>query len=202
MNLIDSIHFILNTLGGWLSVWAATRAAGFTAYLLLFIAMTAGLLQGGTWAKGAKKAKLNLLHQWSGWFGILFGMTHGLILTYESYIHFDLFDILVPFGSDYEQVWSGFGTLSLYGMILLVASSDLMKKLGKKLWRTIHFLAAPTYMMALIHGIMEGSDSTRPSFTGMYAVTGLIVIGLILYRIRYASRAAKNKLNRRSARSA
>ncbi|WP_162515361.1 ferric reductase-like transmembrane domain-containing protein [Paenibacillus pinistramenti] len=201
MEAINTINSMLDTIASSLTVWTTTRAAAFTSYLLLFAAMTAGLLQGGTWATGARKAKLNMIHQWSGWFGILFGMLHGLVLTFGTDVPYDLKGILVPFASDYEPVWSGLGTLALYGMILLVATSDLMKKLGKKVWRAIHFLAAPTYVMALLHGIMEGSDTSRMAFTIMYALTGAIVLGLIIYRIWYAARSSQNKVKRQPARS-
>ncbi|MNI81053.1 hypothetical protein D3C73_1376330 [compost metagenome] len=75
------------------------------------------------------------------------------------------------------------GTLALYGILVLVASSDLMKHLGKKLWRAIHFLALPTFALALFHGISSGSDSGNPLFQGMYWVTGGAVVLLTYIRI-------------------
>lgn len=166
-----------------LSVWSTTRAAGFTAYLLLFVSMLAGLLQGSTWAKGPRRLKLNLIHQWCGWFGLLFGMAHGLVLVFDNYVGYRLVDILVPFAAKYERWGTGFGILSLYLFLLLVVSSDLMKQLGKKLWRTIHFSAFPAFILALIHGLSTGSDSGQIVVILLYAVTGGITALLFGWRM-------------------
>lgn len=166
-----------------LSVWSTTRAAGFTAYLLLFASMIAGLLQGSTWAKGSRRLKLNLIHQWCGWFGLLFGMAHGLVLVFDDYVGYRLVDIFVPFAAKYERWGTGFGILSLYLFLLLVVSSDLMKQLGKKLWRTIHFAAFPAFILALIHGLLTGSDSGQIVVILLYAVTGGITVLLFGWRM-------------------
>lgn len=187
------MNSLFDTLAHTLTVWATTRAAGLTAYMLLFVCMTAGLLQGSPRFKGARKAKLNLIHQWTGWFGLLFGVVHGLVLTYDDYVGYTLLQVLVPFTADYEPFWTGLGTLSFYAMLLLVASSDFMKKLGRKAWRAIHFLALPCYASALLHGILLGSDSGRLPITLLYAVTGVTVVVLTILRIMTAVRSPKKK---------
>lgn len=184
----------LNQLSDHLSVWTTVRAAGLTSYLLLFAAVAAGLLQGEVWAGGKRRAQLQLIHQWCGWFGLLFGVIHGLALTFDSYVGYSLVDILIPFASHDEPVWTALGILSLYLLLLIMASSDLMRTIGKKLWRAIHFLALPTFIMALLHGIMLGSDSSSHGIQTIYVLSALIVGSLTFRRIYMGQRIKKNKI--------
>ncbi|MET3545910.1 sulfoxide reductase heme-binding subunit YedZ [Paenibacillus favisporus] len=187
-------HHFGSSISQILSVWVTTRAAGLTSYMLLFASIAAGLLQGSAWAKGPVKAKLNMVHQWCGWFGLLFGMAHGLVLLFDRYVGYSLADLLIPFKASGDRLWMGLGILSLYLMLLLIISSDLMKKLGKKAWRLIHFLAMPTYLMALVHGIMLGTDSRQAPVIVLYAVTGVTVLILLLNRIAATRRKGGGRM--------
>ncbi|WP_379152548.1 ferric reductase-like transmembrane domain-containing protein [Paenibacillus sp. sgz5001063] len=182
----------LNSLAEHLSVWTTVRAAGFTSYLLLFLAVTAGLLQGEPWVKGQRRVQLNLIHQWTGWFGLLFGLVHGLVLTYDQNVGYSLFELAIPFASHHEPLWTGLGTLSFYMLLLILISSDMIRTIGKKLWRAIHFLALPMFVMALLHGIMLGSDTREPGIQVMYMLTGLTIAGLVVRRI-YVGRQIQAK---------
>lgn len=177
------MNALLEALSQYLTVWSTTRAAAVTSYLLLFVSILAGLMQGSRWSKGSRKVKLNLVHQWTGWFGLLFGMVHGLVLVFDQYVGYSLVEVLVPFASRHDRLFTGIGTLSFYGVLILVASSDLMKHLGKKVWRAIHFLALPAFAMALVHGIGSGSDSGSPTVQGMYWITGGIVAAMTAIRV-------------------
>ncbi|MHA6532104.1 ferric reductase-like transmembrane domain-containing protein [Paenibacillus sp. BAC0078] len=182
----------LSNLSDSLSVWTTVRAAGFTSYLLLFVAIIAGLLQGEAWAKGTRRAQLLLIHQWSGWFGLLFGIVHGLVLTFDKYVGYSFFDIVIPFAAKNEPLWTGLGSLSFYMLLAIMASSDLMRKISKKLWRAIHFLALPTYVMALLHGIMLGTDSSTAWIQVLYMLTALAVACMVIRRIS-SGRGVKEK---------
>ncbi|AIQ64030.1 hypothetical protein PSTEL_13950 [Paenibacillus stellifer] len=176
-----------------LSVWTTVRAAGLTSYMLLFAAIFAGLLQGEPWAKGARRAQLNLIHQWTGWFGMLFGLVHGLVLVFDQYVGYSFFEIVIPFASRHEPFWTGLGTLAFYLMLALILSSDMMKSIGKKTWRIIHFMALPTFIMALLHAAMIGTDSSTPAMKLMYTTTGALVIGMVIRRIYLATRKREGR---------
>jgi Predicted ferric reductase len=176
----------MQQLSEYFSVWATTRAAGITSYLLLFVSTAAGLLMSGKLSR-KNQAVILAVHQWTGWFGFLFGMMHGMVLLFDEYVGYSAAELAIPFASDDHRWLAGLGTLSLYISAILIASSDLMKRLGRKVWRAIHFLAFAGYGMALLHGALIGTDSKDAAISGMYAVTGMTVAVLLAYRI-YASR--------------
>lgn len=190
---------LLGELGEYMSVWYTSRASGLTAYMLLFFSMVAGLMQGSTWSKGNKgkrKLMLNHIHQWSGWFGLLFGMVHGLVLVYDDYVGYSLYQILIPFTASQDPFLTGLGTIAMYLMILIVATSDWMKNVGRKVWRAIHFLAMPTYLLALSHGVFLGTDSSSGLIQTMYISTAGVVIVLFCIRMSSIITAVKAKKNK------
>lgn len=165
----------------WFSTWELIRSAGFTSYLLLFVSVLAGVAVRGQMVSSKQKAVLLFVHQSAGWIGFLSGFFHGLLLTIDSYISFTLTDVFLPFASDYKTMLAGFGSLSLYGIAVVLISSDAMKKLSKKVWRTIHYLAFPAYLLAFIHGVFLGTDSGEVWSIIFYTTTivSLLSIGLV-----------------------
>ncbi|MDG0810792.1 ferric reductase-like transmembrane domain-containing protein [Cohnella rhizosphaerae] len=135
----------MNGLADWLTVWTTTRAAGITCYLLLFVSTGAGILTSLKRFGPKTRAGVLFLHQSAGWFGFLFGALHGAVLLFDKYVGYSPLELLVPFTAHTHPYLTGIGTLSFYISLVLIASSDMMKRLGKKTWRTIHFLAFPGF---------------------------------------------------------
>lgn len=177
------------------SIWNVTRAAGITAYLLLFVSMLSGLTFKTTiFPKRFQKTVLSI-HETTGWFGLLFGMVHGLVLVFEKeYSSYTIWNILIPFTTEHNAIALSLGILAFYGMLLLILSTDFLKKIGKKAWRLIHFLAFPTFFSALIHGILIGSDSSNPIMLTMYIATGFTVLLLTILRIIHAIQIKKKRV--------
>jgi len=134
---------------------------------------------------GAKpRALLQHIHQWTGWFGFLFGILHGIVLTIDSYEPFRITELLIPFLSDYKPLATGMGILSFYMFIAVLITSDWMKKFGKRMWRTVHFLAFPAFVLSFLHGLLAGSDSSLTPARWMYALTGLIFLVAVVVRMK------------------
>jgi sulfoxide reductase heme-binding subunit YedZ len=172
-------------------VWNTTRAAGLTSYVLLFVSIIAGMLQSFHFIAPTSRKMLNILHQSSGWFGLLFGMVHGSVLLFDHDTSFSLKEIFVPFASHTNSLQIGIGIIAFYLMFLLMVTSDLMKQLGRKLWRTIHYLSFPTYMLAFVHGVLLGPDTRYPEILFMYVVTAGMVIILFVLRMTYGKSPQK-----------
>lgn len=165
------------------NVWSTTRAAGLTCYLLLFVSTTAGLMMSLKLAKGRTKSLLLAVHESSGWFGFLFGLIHGGVLLFDKYVGYTLASLLVPFTATTHPIVTGLGTIAFYIALLLILTSDGIKRIGKKAWRTIHFLAFPGFSLALVHSLFIGTDSQYLWAKLIYLSTAAIVIGLTAARL-------------------
>ena len=126
---------------------------------------------------------LNVGHKFASWLGILFTVTHALVLILDHYIHFSLLTVIVPFMSSYRPEWVGLGQIGFYMTLLLTASFYIKKKVGQRAWRIIHYASFITFVLVTIHGIYSGSDTKLGWIRGMYwASTGTVLL-LLFYRI-------------------
>jgi sulfoxide reductase heme-binding subunit YedZ len=172
-----------NVIGSWFSVWDTTRALGLTAYLLLFVSVVVGLLQSLKAMPPRALIHASVLHSFTGWLGLLFSITHGLVLIYDTYVGYSFLEILVPFTAKKDSFEIALGIISFYIIFALVLSSDLLGRIGIKSWRVMHFLSFPAFLFALYHGVAIGTDTAIPEIKLFYALTGSIVAFLIVIRI-------------------
>ncbi|MCB0045546.1 MAG: ferric reductase-like transmembrane domain-containing protein [Caldilineaceae bacterium] len=187
--------------------WYMARAGGIVAYLLLWFATFWGVAMSGKLTKGAlKPALLFGLHEFFPFLAVIFAAVHALVLLGDQYIHFQLRDLLLPFTASYKPVWTGLGTVSFYLSTALIASFYVRKRIGRRAWRAFHYLAYVAFVLALIHGLMEGSDSGHFAMHAVYLFTGASVLFATYYRIfsakpkgskaRTAPRAAAGSVSR------
>ncbi|OZI11044.1 ferric reductase [Bacillaceae bacterium SAS-127] len=165
------------------SAWEWIRASGMTAYLLLFIANVAGMMFKGNISSKKGRPILLMVHQTAGWLALLLSAFHAMTLLFDHYVPYTITELLIPFTAANEPLASAAGTLAFYIVVLLFFSSDVMKEIGRKWWRAIHFLALPAYVLALIHGVLIGSDSGTIWVIVFYAMTFAIVVVLFFVRL-------------------
>ncbi len=165
--------------------WHLSRSTAFVAFGLLWLSMVFGLLISSKlaplWPGGPTAFEL---HQYTGSLGLAFALFHGLILLGDHYMSYTLVQILVPFTStNYRPQWVGLGQVGLYLMMLVSLSVYVRQWIGKRMWRLIHFLSFMLFGLALIHGFSSGTDSSAVWAQGLYAFSGISVLGLLVYRI-------------------
>ncbi len=165
--------------------WYLSRATAIVAYLILWLSMVWGLLMSTRLIKNWPGfPPSNNLHKFFAIFGLSLGMLHGLLLLGDRYMNFKLVQLLIPFANTtYRPTWVGFGQISLYLWGLIVISFYLRKKIGQKTWRVLHVLTFFTYASVFIHGITSGSDSGTVLMQGVYWVSGLVFLSLLVYRL-------------------
>jgi predicted ferric reductase len=165
--------------------WHLSRSMAFVAFGLLWLSMVFGLLISSKlaplWPGGPTAFEL---HQHTGLLGLAFALFHGLILLGDHYMGYTLVQILVPFtGTNYRPQWVGLGQVGLYLMMLVGLSVYVRQWIGKRMWRLIHFLSFMLFGLALVHGLGSGTDSSTVWAQGLYAFSGISVLGLLVYRI-------------------
>ncbi|MCE1254364.1 MAG: hypothetical protein LWX83_12560 [Anaerolineae bacterium] len=167
--------------------WFLSRALAISAFIILWLSMAWGLLLSGRLAQlwpGVPAA--NDLHQFTSWLGLSLGLLHGLLLMADRYIHFTLFQVLVPFSTNnYRPLWVGMGQISFYLWLLIILSFYVRKRTGPKIWRLIHYTSFITFIMVLIHGILSGSDSSVFWAQAVYWFSAISLFFLTVFRIIY-----------------
>ncbi|MEW5959360.1 MAG: ferric reductase-like transmembrane domain-containing protein [Chloroflexota bacterium] len=164
--------------------WYMARSGGIVAYLLLWLSMVWGLTLSTKITDGLVPAAIAYgLHEFLSLGAVLFAVLHAVVLLGDDYIKFNLFHLAVPFIAPYRPFWTGLGTLGLYLIAALTGSFYIRKQIGQKLWRSLHYLTFAGYLLALVHGLLAGSDSSLAGLKLMYLVTGFSVLFLIYYRL-------------------
>lgn len=166
----------------YLPTWNIIRISGIAAYVLLFAGVFLGIAQGMSMAKGKPKAAMFKWHTRTTWLAFGLGLVHALTLYIDHYSPFTWGELLIPFTASVHPIGSGLGTLAFYGLVIVLLSSDLRNKLGRKWWSTFHMLSYPVFIGLLVHGMVTGTDSGNIIMRMMYVFTGLSILGITVLR--------------------
>ncbi|WP_193571437.1 ferric reductase [Paenibacillus psychroresistens] len=180
-----------------LPIWQIIRSSGIASYILLAVGICLGILYSFPFFKGKNKVRLHKMHTFSTISGTGIGMLHGMITVIDQYTAFNWSEVLIPFTAVRAPVLNGLGTLSVYGMLLLIFTSDIRHKLQKKVWLLIHMLSYPIFIMAFIHGYFLGTDSNLSGIRWVYFGSITLVISLTALRaalVPTSSRFKSSKL--------
>ena len=183
----------LNTI--WQNVtWDIARAGGFTAYILLTLAVIVGLALSTQIQSPSRWPRLlnSELHNFLTLLSTIFLVVHILAVWIDPFTHFGLNEILIPLASSYRPVWMALGIVGLYLGIAIGISTWLRPHIGYKLWRSLHVLTLGIFALATIHGIGTGSDTQTPWALGIYLVSSILVGSLLCRRLFLSRRKHKS----------
>lgn len=175
--------------------WYLSRSSAVVAYVLLWASMATGIAITNkmlrVWPGGPTLAAL---HEWASLLGLVLAMFHALILLGDHYIQYTLDQILIPFAStNYRPLWVGFGQIAMYVLIPVTLSFYVRRWISYKLWRAIHYFSFAVFLLALVHGLMSGTESSLAWVRDMYWASGISLLGLLGYRIALRGSAAQRK---------
>jgi predicted ferric reductase len=158
--------------------WYTARAGGIVAWALLAASVIWGLwLSGRIRPLGARPAWILDLHRFLGGLATIFVGVHVGAILLDTYTHFGLTDVLVPFASSWHPVAVAWGIVALYVLLAVELTSLARQRLPKRLWRTVHVASLPLFVVASIHYLAAGTDSGNRLSIGAVAVaTGTIAV--------------------------
>jgi predicted ferric reductase len=165
--------------------WYLSRGTAFVSMSLLWISMALGLTITNRMARlwpGAPTAFA--MHEFVSLLGLAFAMFHGLILMGDRFINFTFRQVAVPFASTgFKPLWVGLGQIGFYVWALVAFSFYIRAHIGQKTWRLIHFASFLTYIAALLHGLMSGTDTSAIWAQRYYWISGGSFLFLLIYRM-------------------
>ena len=173
--------------------WNLIRAAGIGAFLMLWASVAWGLAATTSlFGKRVSKATSIALHQAASTAGLLLLAAHLGLLLVDRFMPFTPLDLIVPMRATYRPVGVTLGIGAIFLMVFGVLVTSWGRKLiGTKWWRRTHALSVPAFALALMHGLMTGTDSRRPAMFWLYLGAAAIVVFLLLLRAFTADRARR-----------
>lgn len=189
----------LNTVQTW---WYVTRAAGLTAYLLLWLSMIWGMAISTRIFHPAVDGTYSYdFHEYLSLLGLGFVLLHVVVLLFDPFLPFSVWQLLVPFIDTYRPVWVGLGIIGFYLLLLVTITFYVRAHIGARAFRSIHYLSLIGYLGATLHGLFAGTDSALPLAKMLYVGTFLGVVFLTTYWLvaLYMERSRKAREARRTA---
>jgi Ferric reductase like transmembrane component len=158
--------------------WYVARSGGLLSWALLAAAVLWGLaLSSRIFGKRPRPAWLLDLHRYLGGLALVFLGVHVLAILLDGYVHFGLSQVLVPFASTWHAGAVAWGIVGLYLLLAVELTSLLRRHLPLRVWRRIHYLSFPLFVVATIHAMTAGTDrSTLAMQIAVFCVTGLVVL--------------------------
>jgi len=95
-----------------------------------------------------------LLHRWTAYIAVFFTLTHPAVLLFLHAPHFRVVDVLWPIHSPLQPKLNFAGAAALYLLLLVFVSSLLRARIGRPLWRNLHYLVFPAAVLLLLHSIL------------------------------------------------
>lgn len=179
--------------------WHTARAGGIVAWALLVTSVVWGLLLSTrTRPGGVAPAWLLDLHRFLGGLAVVFIGVHVVSIVLDSYIHFGLIDVLVPFASSWHPGWVAWGIVAMYLALAVEITSLLRRRMPARVWRRIHVLSLPLLALATIHFAVAGTDADHPFAIAGIAASVAAVAGLLVLRLRPSAPsppAARRRVN-------
>ncbi len=165
--------------------WYLSRASAMVSFVLLWMSIILGLTLTNKMARIWPGGPVVFdLHQHTSLLGLAAALFHGLILMGDHYIAYSLTTVLTPFASiDYRPFWVGLGQIGFYLLALVGLSFYVRKWMGARLWRVVHYLSFGVFVLALLHGVMSGTDTPSLAVAAMYWVATGSVVFLTLQRV-------------------
>ena len=147
-------------------LWFTARGAGLAAMLVLTIATALGALGSMRLGSAGNRVVVQYVHRTAAVLGLSLIVVHVGTLVLDSKSHISLAGALIPFAAQYRPSAVAFGSIAMY-LFLFVAALGIARgrlassRLGAATWRGLHLLAYPAWGIAIVHGLMAGTDRTQ-----------------------------------------
>ncbi|HMK10186.1 MAG TPA: ferric reductase-like transmembrane domain-containing protein [Acidimicrobiales bacterium] len=156
--------------------WYAARAGGLVAWVLLTASVLWGLVLSTKLRPPRVRPAWTLdLHRYLGGLATIFVGVHVLSIVLDSYTHFGVTAVLVPFASTWHPVAVAWGVVALYGLLAVELTSLARRSLPQRVWRRVHVLAFPLWAFTTVHFLSAGTDAhTKAARFAVIAATGCV----------------------------
>ena len=140
--------------------WYVARSAGLVAWALLAASVLWGLaLSTKVLSPKVRPNWILDLHRWLGGLALTFTGVHVGALLLDTYVHFGLVSVLVPFATTWHPGAVAWGVVSVYLLVAVEITSLLKARIPRSVWRKTHFASFVLFVTSTLHGLTAGTDA-------------------------------------------
>ncbi len=165
--------------------WYVARSGGIVAWVLLALGLILGLLLSSrVLGRRASPAWMLSIHRYLGGLSVIFTVVHVAAIMLDDFVAFGWTDVLIPWASEWNPGAVAWGIIATYLAIAIELTSFAMRRLPKALWRGVHWLSAPLFVMATVHGYQAGTDAGRSFIIAITAVSLVLAVLTVVRVVR------------------
>lgn len=141
-------------------LWYLNRGTGVVLVVVFTLTVVLGVLATGRgvsrwWPRFVTQG----LHRALASLSVLLLLAHALVAVVDEYVDIRWWQTVVPFGSAYEPLWLGLGTVALDLTVVVVATSLARARLPHRLWFLVHLTTYAAWLLGVVHGLGIGTDA-------------------------------------------
>ena len=165
-------------------LWFAARGAGIVSLLFLTGVMYLGILGALRWQTRAwPRFATTAFHRNLALLAVAFLGVHVAAAVLDPFTGLGPLAALIPFASSYRTFWLGLGVLAVELGAAVLITSLLRRRMSRRTWRAVHWLAYAAWPLALLHGVGTGTDAAAPWMVTLDLACLAIVGSAVLVRV-------------------
>jgi DMSO/TMAO reductase YedYZ heme-binding membrane subunit len=162
--------------------WYVARSSGMVAWVMLTASVIWGVvLSTKAFPSTRRPAWLLDLHRWLAGLTVSFVALHIGALVADSYTHFGVAEIAVPFASSWRPGAVALGVIAAWLLLAVQLTSLAMRRLPRRVWKWVHLTSYVVFWLTSLHAAFAGTDRTSP----LYLVTALASIVAVAWATMY-----------------
>lgn len=156
------------------SMVVCRAVGGIVSWAMLCLSVVFGLMLSTKTMKGTVNRPWLLgAHRGFSGFAVIFVFVHVLALLFDSYTHFDLIDILLPFSSSWHPLAVAWGVVAMWVVLAVELTSLVRKHIPNRIWKRTHYASFLLFVFATVHGLTAGTDTKT-----MYAIVLTLFVAI------------------------
>jgi predicted ferric reductase len=143
-----------------------------------------------------RRINIFAIHSWTAYLLLTSILIHAFLLIFQRRAHWRLVDVAFPVWSPVQPVENTIGAAGLYLLFVVVLTSHLRLKLGRRRWKAFHYMVYVAGACIFLHGILadpqlkgkaiDPLDGEKLLVESCLAVLALATTWAWRYRVRKA----------------
>jgi sulfoxide reductase heme-binding subunit YedZ len=148
------------------ALWFTARGAGLGAMLVLTLATVLGASASLRMKATSTRVVVQYVHRTAAVLGLGLIFVHVSTLVLDSKSHISLAGALVPFAAHYRPNSVALGSIAMYLFLFVAALGAARGRIansarGAAAWRALHMISYPAWGIAVLHGMLSGTDRSQ-----------------------------------------
>lgn len=137
------------------------------------------------------------LHNWTGYLLLGTVILHPVVLLFSRSAGFRILDVIYPVHSPVQPLDNTIGAIALYLLTIVVVTSYVRLQLGRKVWKSFHFVVYAAAAALFWHSIFTNADLKKAPIDPLDAekvfieVCLIAVVAIGVLRWRHAVRKSR-----------